>query len=44
MNVRTRATANGLNLDALIAAKSLIEKVGGIENAEAAISALKKLR
>jgi arginine repressor len=43
-SVRTRATANGLNLDALIAAKSLIEKVGGIENAEAAISALKRLR
>ncbi len=41
--VATVAT-NGLNLDALIAAKSLIEKVGGIENAEAALSALKKLR
>ncbi len=38
------AAANGLNLDALIAAKSLIEKVGGIENAQAALSALKKLQ
>jgi arginine repressor len=38
------AAANGLNLDALIAAKSLIEKVGGIENAQTALSALKKLR
>src|SRR6516225_8889499 len=37
--VRVTATANRLNLDALIAAKSLVEKVGGIENAEAAISA-----
>jgi arginine repressor len=43
-SVRTPATANGLNLAALIAAKSLIEKVGGFENAEAAISALKKLQ
>jgi hypothetical protein len=42
--VRARAATNGLSLDALIAAKSLIEKVGGIENAEAAISALKKLQ
>jgi arginine repressor len=38
------AAANGLNLDALIAAKSLIEKVGGIENAQTALSALKKLQ
>ena len=38
------AAANGLNLDALIAAKSLIEKVGGVENAQAALSALKKLQ
>ena len=38
------AVTNGLSLDALIAAKALIEKVGGVENAEAAISALKKLR
>jgi arginine repressor len=36
--------ANGLNLDAVIAAKSLIEKVGGVENAQAALSALKKLQ
>jgi hypothetical protein len=43
-SVQARASANGLNLEALIAAKALIEKVGGIENAEAAISALKKLR
>jgi hypothetical protein len=42
--VRARAATNGLSLDALIAAKLLIEKVGGIENAEAAISALKKLQ
>ena len=42
--VKTRAATNGLSLDALIAAKLLIEKVGGIQNAEAAISALKKLR
>jgi hypothetical protein len=42
--VRATATANGLNLDALIATKALIEKIGGIENAEAAISALKKLQ
>jgi lambda repressor-like predicted transcriptional regulator len=38
------AAANGLNLDALIAAKSLIEKVGCIENAQTALSALKKLQ
>ena len=43
-SVRAPATANGLNLDALIAAKSLIDKLGGVEHAEAAISALKKLR
>ena len=36
--------ASGLNLDALIAAKSLIEKVGSVENAQAALSALKKLQ
>jgi hypothetical protein len=41
---RTPAAANGLNLDALIAAKSLIEKVGGVEIAQAALSALKKLQ
>jgi hypothetical protein len=33
-----------LNLDALIAAKALIEKVGGVENAQAALGALKKLQ
>ena len=33
-----------LNLDALIAAKALIEKVGGVENAQAALSALKRLQ
>jgi hypothetical protein len=41
---RARTATNGLSLNALIAAKSLIEKVGGFENAEAAISALKKLQ
>jgi hypothetical protein len=41
-----QATSGGgsLNLDALIAAKALIEKVGGVENAQAALSALKKLQ
>jgi hypothetical protein len=38
------SSSNGQNLDALIAAKSLIEKVGGLENAQAALSALKKLQ
>ncbi len=38
------AAANGLNLDALIAAESLIEKVGGIQNAQVALCALKKLQ
>jgi hypothetical protein len=33
-----------LNLDALIAAKALIEKVGGLENAQAALSALRRLQ
>jgi hypothetical protein len=33
-----------LDIEALIAAKALIEKVGGIENAQAALSALKKLQ
>ena len=37
------ASHNGLNLDALIAAKALIQKVGGIEVAEEAIRAIKKL-
>jgi arginine repressor len=40
----TKSTGQGLNLDALIAAKALIEKVGGFENAKAALSALKKLQ
>ena len=44
-NVRQTTNAGGsLNLDALIAAKVLIEKVGGVENAQAALSALKKLQ
>ncbi len=34
---------NGLNLDALIAAKALIQKVGSVEVAEEALKALKKL-
>ncbi len=38
------AAANGLNLDALIVAKSLIEKVDGVENAQAALGAPKKLQ
>ena len=33
-----------LNLDALLAAKALIAKVGSIENAQAAISTLKRLQ
>jgi hypothetical protein len=37
------ASGNGLSLDALLAAKALIVKVGSIETAEQAISALKKL-
>ena len=44
-NARRASSAGGsLNLDALIAAKALIEKVGGVENAQAALSALKKLQ
>jgi hypothetical protein len=44
-NARQAASGGGsLDLGALIAAKALIEKVGGIENAQAAISALKKLQ
>jgi hypothetical protein len=44
-DVRQTIGAGGaLNLDALIAAKALIEKVGGVENAQAALSALKKLQ
>ncbi len=37
------ASGNGLNLEALIAAKQLIQKVGGIEVAQEALAALKKL-
>ena len=36
-------TLNGLNLKALIAAKELIHKAGGVKAAEAAIQAMKKL-
>jgi hypothetical protein len=44
-DARQATSAGGsLNLDALIAAKALIEKVGGVENAQAALSALKKLQ
>lgn len=44
-NARQATSAGGsLNLEALIAAKALIEKVGGIENAQAALNALKKLQ
>ena len=38
------SAGNSLNLDALLAAKALIAKVGGIENAQAAISTLKRLQ
>ena len=38
------SAGSSLNLDALLAAKALIAKVGGIENAQAAISAMKKLQ
>ena len=41
---QTKSSGGSLNLDALIAAKALIEKVGGVENAQAALSALKKLQ
>jgi arginine repressor len=37
------AAGNGLNVEALIAAKALIAKVGGVEAAEEAIKVLKKL-
>jgi arginine repressor len=37
------AAGNGLNLDALIAAKALIAKVGSVEAAEEALRAMKKL-
>ena len=38
------SAGGSLNLDALLAAKALIAKVGGIENAQAALSALKRLQ
>jgi hypothetical protein len=41
--VANLAGGNGLNLEALIAAKALIAKVGGIEVAQEALAALKKL-
>jgi hypothetical protein len=41
---QTKTAGGSFSLDALIAAKSLIEKVGGVENAQAALSALKKLQ
>ena len=37
------ATGNGLNVEALIAAKALISKVGSVETAEEALRVLKKL-
>jgi arginine repressor len=37
------SSSNGLNLDALIAAKALIAKVGSVEVAEEALRAMKKL-
>jgi F420-0:gamma-glutamyl ligase len=37
------ATGSGLNLDALLAAKALIRKVGSLEVAQEALAALKKL-
>jgi hypothetical protein len=44
-DARQATSAGGsLDLGALLAAKALIEKVGGIENAQAAISTLKKLQ
>jgi arginine repressor len=38
------AASNGVNLEALIAAKALIDKVGSVEVAEEAIRAMKKLQ
>jgi hypothetical protein len=37
------SSSNGLNLDALLAAKALIQKVGSVEAAEEALRALKRL-
>jgi arginine repressor len=42
--VVAKSTGLALDLDALIAAKALIAKVGSLEKAEAAISVLKKLQ
>jgi hypothetical protein len=38
------SSSNGLNLDALIAAKALIAKVGSVEIAEDALRAMKRLQ
>lgn len=40
---KTSASSNGLNLEALIAAKTLIQKVGSVELAQEALAAMKKL-
>ena len=37
------AAGNGLNVEALIAAKALISKVGSVETAEEALKVMKKL-
>jgi len=39
----TPVASNGLTLNALVAAKELIHKAGGVKAAEAAIQAMKKL-
>jgi len=41
--VTNAATSNGLNLHALIAAKARATKLGGIDVAQQALAALKKL-
>lgn len=41
--VASPVKANSLQLDSLLAAKALIERAGGVEEAEAALAALKKL-
>ncbi len=38
------SAGQGLDLQALVAAKALVEKLGGVERAEAAINVLKKLQ
>jgi hypothetical protein len=43
-NASTMSFGQGLDVQALVAAKLLVEKVGGLERAEAAISVLKKLQ